>query len=273
MGADLDLELDRDGVTPPPPPRAPDSIRKWLILGVVTLAIAGGAFARWWTMRSHDAEPAATPAAASAPAASAGAAASATPLPPLEAMDPFLRGLIGTLSARPELARWLATDGLTQQMAAAIDRVSRGSSPSADLKVLAPTSAFKVEGRGFTRTIDPASFHRYDGIAETAASIDPAAAANVYRTIRPRLSEAYTSLGRTNSEVDVAVQQALEVLVTTPIPTAPIRLNEGKGATWVFADPALESLDPAQKQLLRMGPENARKIIDMLKQLQQHLRQ
>jgi hypothetical protein len=188
-------------------------------------------------------------------------------------MDPFLRGLIGTLSSRPELARWLATDGLVQQMAVAIDLVSRGSSPSADLKVLAPASAFKVEGRGFTRTIDPASFHRYDGIAETVASIDPAAAANVYRTIRPRLSEAYTSLGRTNSEVDVAVQQALEVLINTPIPAAPIRLNEGKGATWVFADPALESLDPAQKQLLRMGPENARKIIDMLKQLQQHLRQ
>ena len=91
--------------------------------------------------------------------------------------------------------------------------------------------------------------------------------------IRPRLGEAYTSLGRTNSEVDVAVQQALEVLINTPIPAATIRLNEGKGATWVFADPALESLDPAQKQLLRMGPENARKIIDMLKQLQQHLRQ
>ncbi len=272
MGADLDLELDRDGVTPPPPPRAPDSLRKWLILGVVTLAIAGGAFARWWTLRSHDDTPPAAPATASAPTAP-GTAAPATPLPPLEAMDPFLRGLLGTLSSRPELARWLATDGLIQQMAVGIDRVSRGSSPSADLKVLAPASAFKVEGRGFTRTIDPASFHRYDGIAETVASIDPAAAANVYRTIRPRLGEAYTSLGRTNSEVDVAVQQALEVLINTPIPAATIRLNEGKGATWVFADPALESLDPAQKQLLRMGPENARKIIDMLKQLQQHLRQ
>jgi hypothetical protein len=272
MGADLDLELDRDGVTPPPPPRSPESMRKWLILGVVTLAIAGGAFARWWTMRGGDASPPAEPATVAGPAVQ-GAAAPAAPLPPLEAMDPFLRGLIGTLSSRPELARWLATDGLTQQMAVAIDRVSRGSSPSADLKVLAPTSPFKVEGRGFTRTIDPASYRRYDGLAETVASIDPAAAAKVYRTIRPRLGEAYSSLGRTTTDVDVAVQQALEVLVTTPIPSTPIRLNEGKGAVWVFADPALEALDPAQKQLLRMGPENARKIIDMLKQLQQHLRQ
>jgi hypothetical protein len=273
MGADLELELDRDGVPPPPPPRTPDSMRKWLIAGVIALAIAGGAFARWWTTRGGEAPaPAAAPTAA-APASTGNVAPAATPLPPLEAMDPFLRGLIGTLSSRPELARWLATDGLIQQMAVAIDRVSRGGSPSADLKVLAPGSAFKVEGRGFSRTIDPASYRRYDGIAETVSSIDPAAAATVYRTIRPRLSEAYTSLGRTNSEVDVAVQQALEVLISTPVPEGPIRLSEGKGATWVFADPALEALDPAQKQLLRMGPENARRIIDMLKQFQQHLRQ
>jgi hypothetical protein len=273
MGADLDLELDRDGVAPPPPPRTPDSVRKWLVGGVIALTVAGGAFARWWTMRSHDAAPAAATSAADTGAAPSPAAPAATPLPPLEAMDPFLRGLIGTLSTRPELARWLATDGLVQQMAVAIDRVSRGSSPSADLKVLAPSSAFKVEGRGFTRTIDPASYHRYDGIADTVASIDPAAAASVYRTIRPRLGEAYTGLGRTTVEVDVAVQQALEVLINTPIPAAPVRLNEGKGATWVFADPALEALDPAQKQLVRMGPENARKIIDMLKRFQQQLRQ
>ena len=267
----VDLELDRDGVTPPPPPRAPQSISKWLILGAVVLAIAVGAFARWWTLPRE--EPAAPAAAAAAPTTAGEAAPAATPLPPLEAMDPFVRELLATLSARPELARWLATDGLVQQMAVAIDRISRGGSPAADLRVLAPGSAFTVQGRGFTRTIDPASYRRYDGIAETVASIDPAAAATVYRTIKPRLSEAYTSLGRTEADVDVAVQQALEVLIATPIPTPPVRLVEGRGATWAFADPELEALDPAQKQLLRMGPENATRIITMLKQLQQHLRQ
>jgi hypothetical protein len=52
-----------------------------------------------------------------------------------------------------------------------------------------------------------------------------------------------------------------------------VRLVEGKGATWAFADPALERLDPAQKQLLRMGPENAARIIDTLRQVQRQLQQ
>jgi hypothetical protein len=269
----LDLDLDRDGLAPPPPPpqRTPDTIPKWLIAAAVVLAIAGGAVARWWTM-NRQAETAPTPA-ASVPAPPTDTAPAAAPLPPMEEMDPFLRGLIGTLSSRPELARWLATDGLLLQMAGGIDRISRGGSPAADLRVLAPAAEFKAAGRGFTRTIDPASYRRYDGLAETIAGIDPAAAAKVYQTIRPRLRETYAALGRTETDVDVAIQQALEVLISTPVPAGPVQLTEGKGATWAFADPALEALDPAQKQLLRMGPENATRVIDMLKQLQQHLRQ
>jgi len=269
----VDFELDRDGAAPPPPPppSPPESRQKWLILAAVILAIGGGLFARWWTMNRGETAPVA--AATEAPPASPETAAAPTPLPPMDQMDPYLRGVIGALSTRPELARWLATDGLLQQMAVGIDRLSRGASPASDLRVLAPTSGFAVEGRGLTRTIDPASYARYNGLAETVASIDPAAAAKVYQTIKPRLREAYAALGRTENDVDVAVQQALEVLIETPIPSSPVRLMEGKGATWVFADPALEALDPAQKQLLRMGPENASRIIEMLKQLQQHLRQ
>jgi hypothetical protein len=267
----VDLELDRDGVSPPPPPPPQNSRQKWLILAAVVLAIAGGAFARWWTLQRGEEPPAAETVAG--PTAPAAAGTPPPPLPPLDQMDPYLRGVIGALSSRPELARWLATEGLLQQMAVGIDRLSRGASPAADLRVLAPTSDFTVEGRGFTRTIDPASYARYDALAETIASIDPAAAAKVYQTVKPRLGEAYTALGRTETDVDVAVQQALEVLIETPIPQSPVQLVEGRGATWAFADPALEGLDPAQKQLLRMGPENASRIIEMLKQFQQHLRQ
>jgi len=54
--------------------------------------------------------------------------ASAPALPPLDQMDPYLRTLLRGLSTRPELAAWLATDNLIQQMALTIDRVSRGAS-------------------------------------------------------------------------------------------------------------------------------------------------
>lgn len=267
MGVD-DLELDRDGTSPPPlTPQGPNA-RAWIIGGVLVLAVLGGAVARWWTMRGPDPVP---PGDAAAVATEVPLPTDTVALPPLDQMDPFLRGLLGALSARPELARWLATEGLIRQMAAAIDRVSRGASPAGDLRVLAPETEFVVTGRGRARAIDPASYARYDGLAETLASVDPAAVARAYQTIRPRLDDAYRAMGRADSDVDVAVQRALDVLVATPVPEGPIRVVEGRGATWAFADPALEALDPAQKHLLRMGPDNAARVIDTLKRVRQQL--
>ena len=276
MGSD-DLELNRDqaptshgGPTPAPiPPPQEGASRRWLIVLGVLLALLAGGVARWWTMDRR--EPAAPAPVVAAPAPTEMAVEPEVALPPLEQMDPFLRALLGALSARPELARWLATDGLTQQMAVVIDRVSRGATPARQLGPLAPDTELEVQRRGRTREITAASFRRYDGLADTIAGIDPAAAAAAYRTIRPRLDEAYRNLGRAESDVDVAVRQALDLLISTPIPEEPIRVVEGRGATWAYADPALEALSPAQKQLLRMGPRNQARVIDTLKRIREQL--
>jgi hypothetical protein len=192
-------------------------------------------------------------------------------LPPLSEMDAFLRTLLGALSSRPQAAAWLATDGLIYQMAAIIDRVSRGGTPAADLRVVAPTGAFTTERRGRRRVMSAASERRYDALAEALASVDPARVAAAYHTIQPRLDEAYRALGRSESTVDVAVRQALDLLVATPVPGGPVELVEGPGATWAFADPSLEALAPAQKQLLRMGPANAARVIETLTQVRRQL--
>ena len=137
--------------------------------------------------------------------------------------------------------------------------------------MIAPEAELTTERAGRRYRLTQASYQRYDGLAETLASIDPAAVATAYRTIRPRLNEAYRSLGQAESSVDVAVQQALDVLIATPVPSGPIEVVEGKGATWAFADPALEALPAAQKHLLRMGPRNASKVVQALVQVRQRL--
>src|SRR5687768_8206903 len=91
-------------------------------------------------------------------------------LPPLDQMDSFLRPLLAALSPRPELANWLATEDLVRQLAAAIDQASAGGSPARDFKVIAPSSTFAPAGRGDRRTIDPASYRRYDGLVRTVTS-------------------------------------------------------------------------------------------------------
>ena len=238
-------------------------------LPIIVIAVLGvllGGMGAWWWMREPKrSQPAptttATEAAVSPPTEMA------RPLPPVGQMDTFLRALLGGLSTSPELARWLATDDLIQQMANAIDRVSKGQSPARDVAVLKPSGTFGTAGSKQRMTIDPATYRRYDGLALLVSSLDARNVAEAYRTIQPRLDEAYRALGRSEGTVDQAVSVALQTLIDTPVVDDAIRIVPGTGATYAFADPALEQLAPAQKQLLRMGPNNVSRIRERLQEI------
>jgi hypothetical protein len=239
-----------------------------IIAAVLVAAIIGGV---WWMTRSTPPPANATPGAVTSTEAPIDKPAPPVVLPPLDQMDAFLRPLLAALSSRPELAKWLATDDLVRQLAMAINQASGGDSPARDLKVIAPGAPFRVAGRGVRRTIDPASYRRYDGLVQTLTSIDASAAARVYKTIRPRLNEAYQGLGNAGRNVDPAVQQALDILLDTPVVRDPIALIETGAAGWAYEDPDLEDLRPTQKQLLRMGPENVERVLTWLRAFQSAL--
>ena len=158
-------------------------------------------------------------------------------LPPLDQMDGFLRPLLSALSSRPELAKWLATDDLVRQLAAAIDQASAGASPARDFKVIAPASRVRAGGprQRAARSIRPA-IGATTGWCRPSPSIDASNVAKIYKTIRPRLNEAYQSMGNPNGDVDRALQQTLDILLDTPVVKDPIALVEGDGAGWAYAD-------------------------------------
>ena len=85
------------------------------------------------------------------------------------------------------------------------------------------------------------------------------------------MDEAYRALGRSENSVDQALGVALDVLLATPSVDGPIRIVPGKGATYAFADPRFETLTPAQKHLIRMGPENQRIIQTRLREIRDEL--
>jgi hypothetical protein len=240
------------------------------IIAVILVAIVGGGI--WWYSRSTT--PAnATPKVVTATEAPIDNKAPAPPvnLPPLDQMDSFLKPMLQALSNRPELAKWLATDDLVRQLAMAIDQAAAGGSPARDFKVLAPSSPFVAARRGNKRIVDPAGYKRYDGLVQTVTSIDASKVANIYKTIRPRLNEAYQQAGNPGRNVDSALVAALDILIDTPVVKDPVELIETGGAGWAYNDDDLEALHPTQKQLLRMGPANVDRLLVWLRALRDAL--
>ena len=260
------MELDQ--YTPAPePPREPPRGRPLWPWAAVLLAIVLGVVA-YLLLRNGEPAPPPTAAAPPPPAAAAPPAPedAAAPPPPLAASDDWLRGVVAEVSSHPELARWLVSDNLVRRFTAAVDNVARGESPRSHLGFLDPEGDFEVVERGDALYPDPESYERYDRLAAVVDSLDAAGAARLYGRLKPLLQEGYADLGYPDRDFDEALAAAIRHLLATPPPVAQPRLEPGV-ESYTFRDPRLENLSPAQKHLLRTGPENATAILDKLRQI------
>jgi len=187
-------------------------------------------------------------------------------IPPLDTSDTVVRAMVQALSDSPAVVRWLSTNGLIRNFTVVVANIADGATPAKHLKPLQPSSAFSVVERDGNTYVDPRSYDRYTGIADAVASIDPAAAAKLYGTLKPRIEEADRDLGAQTPSFDRTLTRAIVALLETPVVDTPPRLKP-KGIGYAYADDRLEELTPAQKQLLRFGPRNVRVIKARLREI------
>lgn len=190
-------------------------------------------------------------------------------LPDLEASDAFVRSLVEGLSAHPRLAAWLVNDHLVERFVTVVDNVARGESPRRQVPFLAPEEGFAVAPADGGPVIADRSFRRYDLLTAVVTSLDTDGAVRLYRDLGPLFDEAYDELGNPDSFED-ALGKAIDRLLAVKVPAGEIELRERVNA-YGFADPGLESLSPAAKHLLRMGPSNAREVQAKLRELKSAL--
>lgn len=191
----------------------------------------------------------------------------AAEMPPLDALDPLLRGMLGALSTRPELARVLATDNLIRRFVAAVDSIGRGASPTRQIAMLKPATAFSVERPYSESVITPESHARYAGVVETIAGLDAAALSRIYAQLRPRLDEAYAELGGPPESFDAAMERALSHLLAVDPVLAAGRVRPSAGVTYAWVSDDAERLSAAQKHLLRLGPTGVERVQGKLREV------
>ena len=238
------------------------------ILIVLTAVLVGaGAYYLMMARRtapSTVAAPAATPAAGETARSQAEAVERIT-LPPLDESDALVRQRIGVLSSHPLVTTWLATTGLVRNFVVVVDNVAHGIAPSSHLRVLRPREPFRVMTRPNHLVADPRNYQRFSPIAAAAASIDIPVAARTYATFKPLLQMAFDELGN-QQPFDQAVETAIVSLLRVPVIEGDVRLEPSKeGVAFEYEDSRLEALTGAQKQLLRMGPDNVRLIQQQLR--------
>lgn len=182
------------------------------------------------------------------------------PLPPLPESDPFVREQMAGMEL-PE--NWLEQGDYVRRLAVLAENASRGTYPRSQLEFLDPAEPFKVEERGDRTFIDPASYQRYDTYVESVTEIDPGELAGLLESLNPLVEDALTEVGVDAAPGSVfadAVKEVLEV----PVLERDVEVVQPH-VMFEYADPQLEALSPLQKQVLRMGPDNVRRLQEYLR--------
>ena len=178
-------------------------------------------------------------------------------LPPLDETDTLIRTLVGRLSSHPAVAAWLTTNGLIRNATVVVANIADGETPAKHLAPLKPRAPFSTStSRGLT-WIDPISYRRYDAIGDAIDGLDPRGVARFYATIKPRVDDAYHDLVGADGNFDRTLERAIVMLLRVPLVETDVQLVTGK-MSYAYANPSLQDLTAAQRQLLRMGPRNVR---------------
>jgi hypothetical protein len=257
---DFDLHRATSESDLPASPARPVGV--WIALALLIVAAGAAAYVAFWRRPVAPAQTARATPAAAAPTASPplGGKGDAITLPPLDASDTLVRTLVQGLTESPAVMAWLPTTGLIRNFTVVVANVAEGPTPATHVKVLRPAAPFRVVTRDGTTQVDPRSYDRYARIADAVASVDAAGAAKLYATLKPRIEDAHHDLGSSDT-FDHTLERALVALLSTPVTDGSERLKPlPKGIGYGYADQRLESLTPAQKQLLRMGPRNVKVI-------------
>lgn len=184
--------------------------------------------------------------------------------------DAILRQQLSAAGADAELNKLASGDHPLDLSAALMDGLGRGIILRKMLPLKKPKQAFSVDREGSTLYMSPAGYNRYNRLTDAITALNTSVLVETFHTLRPLYQQAYDQLGLDPEDFDNAVIRTLDLVLATPEISEPIALNP-KSVVYVYADPALESLPALQKQLLRVGPDNLRRIKQQARVLREGL--
>ena len=184
---------------------------------------------------------------------------------PSDLDDRLVRAAVEGLSSHPEFAAYLVNDRLLRRFVAAVDAIAGGYSPRNEIEFMRPIRPFLVREDEGRLVISSGSFHRYDLAAEVFASFDIDSALTLYDRFRPQLEAIYQETGWASESFDSRLREAIDHLLEYGVESGQFEVEQ-RAIVYAFAEDHLERLSSAQKQLVRMGSNNARMVQNKLRE-------
>ena len=187
---------------------------------------------------------------------------------PLDTSDPAVKAsLIESSSASEETVnRMLVDEGLIQRFVVSVTNLANDEMAPNHQLLTPPEQNFRVYSQAGKQWIDAASYKRYTPYVDMLESFNNEALLNIYGIYKDDIQAKYAEIGSPDQDFNSVLLEAIDQLLDTPEVPVPVEVYTDSVAH-KYADDRLESLNEPQKQLLRTGPDNMRRIKAKLREL------
>ncbi|GAB2934501.1 DUF3014 domain-containing protein [Rheinheimera gaetbuli] len=185
------------------------------------------------------------------------------PLPALDDSDTEVTQRLLALNWRPGLANLFVSEDMLRNLVVQADNIAQGQLASGHPLLQPLQQRFSVPA-GQPLLLAEESFARYQPYVQLLESVPPQQMIALFNRYEPLMQQAFSELGYPDDLFKNRLLQAIDVLLATPELQYPLQL-ERPSVMYQFADPQLEQLPAAQKLMLRLGPDNQKRIKALLK--------
>jgi hypothetical protein len=192
-------------------------------------------------------------------------------LPGLNDSDAFVLARMSAFETGTALLNLVTSEEVLRRFVVFVDNVAEGNLPQLDYPIR------RLQQNVAVREVDTnlyemqtVSYQRYTALIDGLAAVDPDVAVPLYRLVKPLLQEAYAEIGYPNRDFDATLLRAIDTVINARTAEGPFQLVKPR-VMYLYADSEIESYSPVEKQLLRMGPQNAEKLKLALAQYRERL--
>lgn len=180
-------------------------------------------------------------------------------LPTLDESDTLVQQELLKLNWKPGLAALFVNEEMIRRFVVQIDNIAQGQLVPQQSVFKGLKQDFKVVKNGAQYQLDSANYARYNLYLDLLESAPQTQVAALFNQLYPLMQAAYQELGYPDQQFRDRVQQAIKVLLAAPeVADGPMLVLES--VQYSFADPELEQLGLAPKQMIRLGQKNQQRL-------------
>lgn len=180
-------------------------------------------------------------------------------LPTLDESDSWFTDKLANLTWRKELLKLMVTEDMIRRFVVFTDNFSQGTLAYEHAPLALPNIKFSAieekSSEGSKWQWDESNTRRFSLYVDLLRSMDSEMLVQWYVELKPLIDQAYQELGYPDDEFGDVLQDAITKVLDMEIPKTLPELNR-PSVMYKYNDESLESLDDAEKLLLRLGKEN-----------------